>query len=109
MHRSGLQKNRSGRCRTHWRRSVRIMKRLFKQRIRVWLLLITVLPGCATPLKPTCPPPEAQEKPVPPELLESPKPLTESSTASERLPDSLKTLDEKINNLKQIISPSTKN
>ncbi len=33
-------------------------------------------------------------------------PSAESSTASEKLPGSLKTLDEKINNLKKITSPS---
>ena len=90
------------------RRSVNKMQKTFKQRIGIWLLLLATLPGCAMLSKPTCPPPEAEEKPVPPELMESPKPSAESSTASEKLPGSLKTLDEKINNLKKIISPSPK-
>ncbi len=82
------------------------MQKIFKQKIGIWLLLVAVLPGCAVVSKPACPPPEAQEKPVPPELLESPKPSVESSTVSEKLPESLKTLDERINNLKKIISLS---
>jgi len=85
------------------------MQETFKQRIGIWLLVLATLPGCGMLSQPTCPPPEPPEKPVPPELLESPKPSAESSTASEKLPESLKTLDERINNLRKTISLSPKN